>query len=121
MSWWRIVKGLRDLVNKSGKTPYRANCGTLPHLLRSQSAHQLRANPKPFAPPDRLSIANLAPLLKLVAFVLFAWYDRFAPYVLAEKHNLKPMIDKQTFCYPLPIGKISQKEGNNGNKSNALN
>jgi hypothetical protein len=71
-------------------------------------------------------IASLLPisphLLKLVAFVLFAWYDRFAPYVLAEKHNLKPMIDKQTFCYPLAIGKISQKEGNKwiANASNAV-
>ena len=84
MSWWRIVKGLRDLTNKSGKTPYRANCGTLPHLLRSQSAHQLRANPKPFAPPDRLSIANLAPLFQLSHLSelpgLFTG-GRFAPYV----------------------------------------
>jgi hypothetical protein len=68
------------------------------------------------------SLLPISPLFQLVAFVPFAWFARFAPYVLAEKHNLKPMIDNALLCYPKAIGKISQKEGNKwiANASNAV-
>ena len=108
-----------SLISIEGLAPPLAQCGTLPHLSKILKDATNCPHLLPFAFTWSPPLSNPRPF-GARAFCPGCLYCPSCPLCPAE--NSPSNYDRQLylFCYPLPIGKVSQKEGNKWNVNNAV-